>query len=104
MTIQSQLEEKLKSTFNPFYLKVENESYLHSVPKGSETHFRIEIVTQNFAQKKLLERHRLVNSSIADEIALIRACALHTFTPEEWEIRKSESFASPACVGGSHLK
>ncbi|MES2614698.1 MAG: BolA/IbaG family iron-sulfur metabolism protein [Bdellovibrionota bacterium] len=104
MSILNSIEEKIKSNLHPTHLKVENESHLHSVPKGSETHFKIEVVTLHFEKKKLLERHRMVNGVIADEISKIRACALHTFTPAEWEIRKNEDFNSPNCAGGSKIK
>ena len=100
MSILELIEQKLKLALNPTYLKVENESHFHSVPKGSETHFRIDVVSLAFEQKKLLERHRIVNMILADEIAKIRACSLHTFTPQEWETRKNENLDSPKCAGG----
>lgn len=104
MSIHELIENKIKSKLNPTHLKVENESHLHSVPKGSETHFRVDVVSLNFEQKKLLERHRMVNEIIVDEISKIRACSLHTFTPAEWEVRKNENLDSPKCAGGSKIK
>ena len=40
-SIQSTIEKKLKDKFEPVYLEVVNESYKHSVPKGSESHFKV---------------------------------------------------------------
>jgi BolA protein len=74
---------------------------MHSVPKGSQTHFKVEIVSEQFEQKKILERHRLVNQVLADEIAKIRACSIYTFTSSEWEKIKKKDFHSPTCAGGS---
>lgn len=104
MSIQSSLENRIKTSLNPTHLKIENESHMHSVPKGSETHFKIEVVSSCFEKKRLLERHRLVNEILVDEIGQIKACSLYTFTPEEWELRKNETFNSPTCAGGSKLK
>lgn len=39
--IQTAIELKLKSNFNPLHLEVVNESYKHAVPKGSESHFKV---------------------------------------------------------------
>ena len=39
--IQSIIENKLSKFFSPSYLAVVNESYKHSVPKGSESHFKV---------------------------------------------------------------
>ncbi len=100
MTMQTVLEQKIHSTLSPIYCQVMNESHLHSVPKGSETHFRIEIVSDIFAHKRLLERHRLVNEALKEELAKIKACSLHTFTLDEWETRKDTMNSSPTCAGG----
>jgi stress-induced morphogen len=41
---------------------------MHSVPKGSETHFKVVIVSDMFKEKSLLERHRTVNQLLDDEL------------------------------------
>ncbi|KAB8030910.1 BolA family protein [Fluviispira multicolorata] len=101
MSIKLTIENKLKENFSPLYLKVENESYMHSVPKGSETHFRIEIVSNAFENISLLKRHRMINEVLAEEFSKIRASSLHTFTQSEWEKRNGEVNKSPNCMGGS---
>ncbi len=35
------MERKLTESFGPSHLEIINESYMHSVPKGSETHFKV---------------------------------------------------------------
>lgn len=100
-SIQSLIETKLFQALEPTHLSVVNESHLHSVPKGSQTHFKIEIVSHQFENKKLLERHRMINKILADEISQIRACSLYAFTPAEWTERKNEVLQSPTCSGGS---
>ena len=39
--VQITIEKKLKDKFEPVYIEVVNESYKHSVPKGSESHFKV---------------------------------------------------------------
>jgi stress-induced morphogen len=39
--IEQKIRTKLENAFSPSYLDVINESYKHSVPKGSETHFKV---------------------------------------------------------------
>jgi stress-induced morphogen len=100
MSIKLSIESKLTEKLNPIFLKVENESYLHSVPKGSESHFRIEIVSNWFETKSLLLRHRLINEIISEEISKIRACSLHTMTEIEWEKKNRKAENSPNCASG----
>ena len=57
------------SAFAPNHLVVANESAKHNVPSGSETHFKVVIISDAFADRKLLERHRMVNEALAEELA-----------------------------------
>jgi hypothetical protein len=46
---QTEIVQKLSATFQPLHLEVENESYKHSVPRGSETHFKVpKVIFLNF--------------------------------------------------------
>ena len=99
MTISEIIQSKLQNSLNPLHIAVENESHFHHVPKGSETHFKIVLVSSRFENLKLLARHRLVQEIISQEISQIKACSLHTFTLEEWNARGGERIQSPKCVG-----
>ena len=58
------IEEKLKSAFGPLvHLDIINESYMHNVPKGSETHFKVVLVSEKFKEMKIIGRHRAVNQA-----------------------------------------
>ncbi|MBU1309166.1 MAG: BolA/IbaG family iron-sulfur metabolism protein [Gammaproteobacteria bacterium] len=105
MLIHTAIEQKLLSAFDPVFLDVVNESYLHNVPQGSESHFKVVIVTPAFDGLRLLQRHRAVNAVVAEELAeKIHALALHTYTPSEWyEYYAEKPPASPRCYGGSKL-
>ena len=99
MIISEHINTKLQQHFKPLHLSVVNESALHHVPKGSESHFRIELVSAAFEPLSLLQRHRAVNSLLAKEFELIKACSLHLFTPAEWEAKNGLAEKSPRCVG-----
>lgn len=102
MTIKKQIEDKITQTLNPTFLEITNESHMHSVPPGSESHFKLTLVSELFEGKNLLARHRLVNEILAHELKEhIHALALHTFTPSEWQARQKQTQDSPPCLGGS---
>ncbi|MGB5671267.1 MAG: BolA/IbaG family iron-sulfur metabolism protein [Sedimenticolaceae bacterium] len=101
MKIQQQIEHKLRERFAPLHLEVANESHMHDVPEGSESHFRVVLVTAQFEGKPLVQRHRAVNTTLQQELqGQIHALALHTMTPEEWFAKNGEAPESPPCLGG----
>lgn len=57
--VQGQITTKLQNAFKPVHLEVINESYKHKVPKGSETHFKVVVVSEAFQDKSLLDRHSI---------------------------------------------
>ena len=100
MSIQVQVQKKLEQALSPNHLEVINESHMHRVPPGSESHFKLVVVTPLFEQKRLLQRHRMVNEILAEELAEdIHALAMHTYTPDEWSTRQAEAPLSPNCRG-----
>ena len=79
------LEQALQDTFAPTYLVVENESHRHNVPPGSESHFKLTVVSAAFAGKRPVARHQQVYAAVAPGREQgIHALAIHTYTPEEW--------------------
>lgn len=104
MKIKNSIETKLQS-LQPEFLQVVNESHKHAVPEGSESHFKVTIVSDAFHGKMLLARHRMVNEILADELAqAIHALVLHTMTLEEWFEKNGTPTDSPPCLGGSKSK
>ena len=101
MTIQAIIEEKLAQAFEPEFLDVVNESYMHNVPEGSESHFKVTIVSNAFIDKRLIARHRSVNQTLATELEAIHALAIHTLTPDEYFAKAGKVADSPECLGGS---
>ena len=59
------------------------------------------IVSERFAGKSLVERHRTVNGILAAELdGIIHALALRTLTPAEWTAASGPGRESPPCLGG----
>ena len=103
MSIQSEIEQKLSQELSLQHLEVINESNQHNVPPGSESHFKVIIVSDDFIDKKLLEQHRIVNGILQDELKnQIHALALHTYTQEQWKTSSENAPKSPPCMGGGN--
>jgi BolA protein len=100
MSMQTTIEQKLSGELEVDYLQVENESHLHNVAPGAESHFKVTIVSNSFDDQMLIKRHRAVNQILQQEMQQIHALALHTLTPQEWQARGGLVAASPKCRGG----
>jgi len=99
---ESKIRSLLEKNFTIEHMVLENESHMHSVPKNSETHFKLVLVTPDFNGKRQVARHQQVYALVSALMAEgLHALALHTYTPEEWATQQSQSFASPNCMGGS---
>lgn len=96
MSIKSTIEQKLSTAFQPERLEVVNESHLHAghhhtdgaheetFDGEGETHFRVRIVSQAFAGKSRVERHRAVNDLLVPELkAGLHALAIEPAAPGE---------------------
>lgn len=86
---QNRIKEKLLQEFNPKHLEVINESYKHSVPENSETHFKLVIVSNEFKNKSVVEIHRKIYSMFKDEMGekkdnKLHALSIHTKTEDDW--------------------
>ncbi|MEM8499648.1 MAG: BolA/IbaG family iron-sulfur metabolism protein [Pseudomonadota bacterium] len=102
MEVQQQIVQKLQNAFEPEHLQVVNESDQHNVPPGSESHFKVVIVTGLFDGQRDVARHQSVYKVLSEELAgSVHALALHTYSPEEWNTRQHDAPNSPACHGGS---
>ncbi|MFA6268173.1 MAG: BolA family protein [Pseudolabrys sp.] len=82
------IEKKLAEALQPSSLKVLDESHQHEGHSGhrpgGQSHFRVYIVSGAFAGKTRIERHRLVNAILSDELkGGIHALAIHAQAPGE---------------------
>lgn len=99
--VEGAISHKLATALEPAHLEVVNESGGHNVPRGSETHFKVIVVSDRFEGKALLERHRMVNALLADEFgAGLHALSIVAKTPAQWVLDTTVP-RSPPCRGGS---
>ncbi len=67
--IREQIEAKLRAAFDPMYLEVVDESYRHNVPAGSESHFKVVLVSDRFTGERFLNRHRMIYGTLTEELS-----------------------------------
>ncbi|XP_069840605.1 bolA-like protein 2 [Dendropsophus ebraccatus] len=79
------LKEKLRRELQAEHVEVEDTS-----PNHCSTSFKVIIVSPQFEGKALLQRHRLVNSVLAEELKIIHAFEQKTLTPAQWEQEKQK--------------
>lgn len=102
MSVAHQIETKITQALSPEVLEVTNESNRHSVAPGSETHFKLVIVSAQFANQNRVQRHRTVNELLQSELQQgLHALSLKLYTPSEWDAREGKVPKSPPCMGGS---
>ena len=105
MTVQNIIEQKLVDSIPLLGLEVINESHMHNVPKGSESHFKVIIISDDFEGERLLRRHQRINKILASELDnKIHALALHTLTSKEWTEKGGTAMPSPQCLGAGKEK
>ncbi|MEZ5493396.1 MAG: BolA/IbaG family iron-sulfur metabolism protein [Pseudomonadales bacterium] len=100
MQKQQLIESVVREKLAPDYVELVNESHMHSVPPGSESHFKLVLVTEQFAGLRAVARHQKVYAALGEVMQQIHALALHTYTPAEWQAQGMAP-ASPQCMGGS---
>jgi BolA family transcriptional regulator, general stress-responsive regulator len=88
MKTQDVITRKLTETFAPESLNVIDESDQHKGHAGhrpeGETHYRVYIVAEAFRGKSRVDRHRMINAALAQELAgSVHALAVHAKAPGE---------------------
>ncbi|KAF7995348.1 hypothetical protein HCN44_006455 [Aphidius gifuensis] len=87
--IETMIRKKIEDALKPCYFAVYNESYMHNVPKGAETHFKVVVV------------HRIINGLLEDELKNgVHALSIEAKTPAQWEESSKIVSPSPTCLGG----
>jgi len=101
MRVQTTIEEKLAGGMEILHLELVNESHMHNVPEGSESHFKAVLVSPEFEGLPLVRRHQKVYGLLSQELRDdVHALALHTYTEPEWREKHGAAPLSPPCLGG----
>ena len=88
MSVEAAIREKLIQVLQPTRLDVVNESHLHAghrtSPGTGESHFRVLVVSSAFAGKSRIDRHRMINDTLAAELkGKVHALAIKAYAPDE---------------------
>jgi BolA protein len=106
MNREERIKRILIERFQPVEMSLQNESHTHNVPKGSETHFKLKMVSSCFEGLSRVARQQLVMSALKEEFEsglhafTMRLKAVSELNPSE----QKESFESPPCMGGMKTK
>eukprot|EP00729_Bicosta_minor_P002099 gene2099-11952_t len=99
--VEQVIMTKLTEAYKPLHIEVMNESYMHNVPRGSETHFKVVLVSEVFDGLTLIKRHRAVNHTLQEELdGEVHALSIQAKTPKQWETSQVVE-PSPKCAGGA---
>ncbi|MFI5011483.1 MAG: BolA family protein [Hyphomicrobiales bacterium] len=88
MRMSERIERKLTAAFAPKALAVTDDSHKHhghaGWRKGGETHFSVAVLSDAFVGKSRVERHRMINAALAEELAGgVHALAISAMAPGE---------------------
>ena len=98
MNVEKKIEHTLSDNFQLSHLEVINESHMHSGP-NTETHFKVVLVSEEFKDVKLVQRHRKINELLKYELENgVHALSLHLFTMDEWKEKDEYVKDSPPCA------
>jgi len=85
----TRIEAALRAELAPVHLEIEDESHRHRGHAGAADgrgHFRVHVVSESFAGKGRLQRHRMVYAALGDQLESdIHALAVNAQTPQEWQ-------------------
>ena len=95
--IESQIINTLSTSMNLSSLKIINESFMHNVPAGSESHFKIVVVTDDFNNLSIIKRHQLIYKTLDNLMNKIHALSIHAFNEEEFKLNPV-ILDSPECA------
>ena len=95
--IESQIINTLSSSMNLSSFKIINESFMHNVPKDSESHFKIVIVSNDFMNIQTIKRHKSIYKALGKIMDEIHALSIHTFDEDEYK-KNPMVIDSPQCA------
>lgn len=86
---RAKIERKMKEELGAVFVEIIDESWKHAGHAGAASgggHFILQVVSDRFEGVSLLDRNRLVFSTLKDEMGKeIHALAIKAATPGEWK-------------------
>ena len=96
-SIESTINKIINESYNPLYIELVNESFMHNVPRGSESHFKLVVVSNIFKNMTLIQRHKHIYSSLNTIMNNIHALSINAFDIDEFKLNPTQS-KSPDCI------
>ena len=94
MDISNKIEQKLTGNLELLHFEVKDFTGRHLNHEQHDGGFHLEavIVSENFINKSLIERHKMIYAALGDLLKHeIHAFSMKTLTPDEWESKYNES-------------
>ena len=85
MFVQNKIEKLLKDNLNVSNLLIRNDSYKHNVPPNSESHFNVQIVSDDFEDLSQIQRHKMVYKAVGALLTEIHALSITAMTTSEFK-------------------
>jgi len=79
------IKNKLSKELEPEHFEIED------ISDGCGAKFNCLIVSKSFDGLMLIKRHRMVNSILEEELKIIHAFSMKTYTPSEWAKKQTNS-------------
>ena len=93
MDISNKIEQKLTDNLELLHFDVKDFTGRHLNHEQHDGGFHLEavIVSENFINKSLIERHKMIYAALGDLLKHeIHAFSMKTLTPAEWENKNNE--------------
>lgn len=81
------IRQRLTEEFAPSELEIIDDSHLHAghASAGGGGHFRVMLVSDAFADKSMIQRHRMIYAAMGDAMKNeIHALSIKAYTPSEF--------------------
>ena len=96
MTVQNKIDKLLRDNLNVSRLIIRNDSFKHNVPPNSESHFNVQIVSDDFKDLSPIQRHKIVYKAIESLLSKIHAFSITAITTSEFK-ENSSPRETPDC-------
>ena len=85
MNVQNKIDKLLREKINISELIILNDSYKHNVPLNSESHFNVQIVSDDFKDLSQIQRHKKVYKAVECLLTEIHALSITAVTTSEFK-------------------
>ena len=85
MIVQNKIDKLLRDNLNVSKLIIRNDSNKHNVAPNSESHFNVQIVSDDFQNLSQIQRHKIVYKAVESLLTEIHAFSITAITTLEFK-------------------